>query len=84
MTGRIIRINKYRSIFTDGKGWCEYRTVCKDEVFVAVLIGVEPKKIERESQFADVEGAILRMAENIKAARKIERDVKRQKEKLGK
>lgn len=70
MSDPFIRLQNYRSYFSGGKGWAEYSTSNPKEVFVAIILGVEPKKIERPDQYANVDDVILQMAENIKANRK--------------
>lgn len=65
----ILRLRNYRHYLDDGYGWVEYKHAEKDKVFVAILIGEEPKKVE-EDNCLDVDSIILKMAEHIKKCRK--------------
>jgi hypothetical protein len=45
------------------------KTADKDDVFVCLVLGTEPKKISSPDDCLDIDSVILRMAEKIKAAR---------------
>lgn len=65
----VVRLRNYRDYGQDGKSWTEMKAKSKDEVLVAIILGCEPKVITDESQYFDVDEAILEVAEVIKKAR---------------
>lgn len=71
---QVVRLKNYRNYMLDGFGYAEFKHADKNKVFVAVIVGDEPKKVTVESQFFDVDAAILQMAANIKAAIKAEKE----------
>ena len=79
---RVIRLRGYKDYFEDGSGWATYDHVDKKRVFVALIIGDEPKKIESEAQIFDVEQAILKIADSIIQARKEKEKASKPKAKL--
>ena len=69
MGDHFIRLSSYRTYLYDGKGYAEYKCSAKGEVFVALLLGMEPKIIKQQSDFLDADALIVKMAEHIKAAK---------------
>jgi hypothetical protein len=69
----IIRLRNYRTYGPDGKSWSEFKCRDKDQVFVAIVVGVEPKVIHDESDEFDVGKEILRLAEHVRNSREPQR-----------
>ena len=62
-TGQILRLRSVRNLGQDGKSFVHYspdgeRKRDKQDVFVCVLIGVEPKVIEEGRPALDIDGAM--------------------------
>jgi hypothetical protein len=73
MSDNFLRLRNYRTYLHDGKGYVEYKCSEKGQVMVALLLGMEPKAIENQSDFLDVDSIILKMAEHIKKKNKEEK-----------
>lgn len=65
----IIRLRSYKTYLNDGKSWSEFGCKEKNEVFVAVILGVEPRTITSEEDFLKLDDIILDMAAHIKKNR---------------
>jgi len=65
-----IRLTKYRNYGDDGRSYVEYGHQQKDKVFVALIVGEEPKKLTCEEDLLDIESVILAMADHIRAQKK--------------
>ena len=64
-----IRLRNYRTYMDDGRSYAEYRHDKKDKVFVAIIVGEEPKVLKSQEDLCDIDSVILAMAEHIKSQR---------------
>ena len=65
----IARLRNYRHYLEDGKSWAEFGCKDKQEVFIALILGVEPKKIETDEDYLNIDDIILGLAERIQKQR---------------
>ena len=63
-------MKRFRHYLNDGKSYTESDVANKKQVAVAIIPGYEQLKAETDEDFFDVDEAILKLAENIKEARK--------------
>ena len=69
----LIRLKEYRTFMDDGKSSVTIRHANKKRVFLALIVGDEPARLDSVSECADVDSVILALAEIIKTNRKHEK-----------
>lgn len=62
----VIRLRRYRDYLSDGKSWTENEPEGKNEVLVAVVVGVEPRTIKSACDYLDVDAVLLQAVEWLK------------------
>ena len=69
----IIRMKSYKAFFLDGRSSATIDTADKSKVLVAIVLGVEPLKIKKDSQCLDTDEIILALAREIQRKRNSKR-----------
>jgi hypothetical protein len=65
----ILRLKSYKTYLDDGKSYVGYGTE-KGQVGIAIILGYEPAKIDKEEDCLKIDDVILEIATHIKKARK--------------
>lgn len=73
----ILRLKGWRTFMSDGRSSTTFSTADKKQVAVAVIVGYEPAKIEKDDDWFPVDDTIVDMGRHITASRKKKQKAKK-------